>query len=157
MRTQTAIILLLLATWTASYGQDGSDIRYFKIKGVDSTLIGQYVHLDFFNRSFGGRTIDTIRINIDNKTISFIEVRKDDGFNNWFSRQYLQSLDKVDGLAARISKFRLDGITTTSLRVTIYLDFYGDDNKILADKSRQIDYLFDKKNIVEVLVKSKQR
>ncbi len=153
----TTIILLLLTILTNSYGQDGSDIRYFKVQGVDSTLIGQDVHFDFLNRSFGGRTIDTIIINIDNRPIKFVEIRKDDGFNNWFSQQSLQSTNKIDGLTIRISKFKLDSITSTSFQVTIYVDFYGTDNKLLADKSRQIEYSFDKKEITEVLVKSTQR
>ncbi|MBX7153546.1 MAG: hypothetical protein U0Y96_14530 [Candidatus Kapaibacterium sp.] len=86
-----------------------------------------------------------------------MEIRKDDGFNNWFSQQSLQSTNKIDGLTIRISKFKLDSITSTSFQVTIYVDFYGTDNKLLADKSRQIEYSFDKKEITEVLVKSTQR
>jgi hypothetical protein len=156
MKTTTTI-LLLLTIWTNSYGQDGSNIRYFKVQGVDSTLIGQDVHFDFFNRSFGRQTIDTVKINIDNRQIKFVEVRKDNGYNNWFSQQSLQSIDKFDGLTMRISKFKLDSITSISFQVTMYVDFYDTDNKLLQDKSRQIEYWFDKKDITEVLVKSKQR
>ena len=153
----TTIILFLLTIWTSSYGQDGSDIRYFKVIGVDSTLIGEDVHFDFFNRSFGGRTIDTININIGNRPLKFVEVRKDNGYNNWFSQQSLQTIDKINGLTMRISKFKLDSITSTSFQVKMYIDFYDTDNKLLVDKSQQIEYWFDKKDITEVLVKSKQR
>lgn len=156
MKTITTTILLL-AIWISSYGQDGSDIRYFKVESIDSTLIGAYIHFDFFNRSFGGRTIDSININIDGRPVRFVEIRKDNGYNNWFSQQGLQSIDKIDDLTMRISKFKLDSITSTIFHVTMYLDFYNIDNKILVDKSRQIKYWFDKKDIIEILVKSKQR
>ena len=99
------IIILLLSFWTCSYGQDGSDIRYFQIVGVDTSLIGQYVHFDFFNRSFRGQSFDTVTITIDNRPTRFIEVRKDNGYNNWFSQQSLQSIDKVDEQPIKTSKF----------------------------------------------------
>jgi hypothetical protein len=145
-----------LTLWLNSFGQDGSDIRYFKVYGVDTSLVGQYVHFDFFRRSFGGRTIDTVTINIDSRPIIFIERRKDDGYNNWFSQQYLQSINKTDEQAIRISKFRLDSITGSSFQVTMYIDFYDANDKLLTGKSRQVKYWLDKKNISEVLVKSKQ-
>ena len=141
---------------TQAHGQDGSDIRYFKAFGIDSSLVGQFVHFDFFNRSFRSQTIDTVTINIDDRPIKFVEVRKDNGYNNWFSQQYLQSLDKVDKLTIRISKFKLDSITTNSFLVTMYVNFYDTSNKLLVDKSRQSKHQFDKKDITEVLVKSKQ-
>lgn len=152
-----ATLLVLLTIRTGSYGQDGSDIRYVKVKAVDSTLIGEDVHFDFFNRSFGGQTIDTVTVTIDNNPIRFVEVRKDNGYNNWFSQQSLQAIDKIDGLTMRISKFKLDSIASTSFQVTMYIDFYDAGNKLLADKSRQITYWFDKNDITEVLVKSRKR
>ena len=150
------IIFFLLTLWSKSYGQDGSDIRYFKVYGVDSSLSGKYVQFDFFRRSFGGRAIDTVTINIDDRPIKFMERRKDNGYNNWFSQQYLQSIDKINDETVRISKFKLDSITTNSFIVTMYLDFYDSNNGFLVDKSRDIKYWFDKKDITEVLVKSKQ-
>lgn len=152
----TATIFLIVIIGTSSYGQDGSDIRYFKVNGVDTTLIGHDVHLDFFNHSFDGRTVDTIQINIDDRPIKFVELRTDDGFNNWFLQQSLISIDKFDRLTIKISKFKLDSITSSAFQVTMYVDFYDSNQKILADKSRQIEYWFDKKDITEVLVKSKQ-
>jgi hypothetical protein len=151
------ITILLLSFWTFSLAQDGSDIRYFKIIGVDSTLVSQFVHLDFFNRSFRGQSIDTITITIDNRPTRFIEVRKDNGYNNWFSQQSLQSIDKIDGQTIKIPKFKLDRITTTSFQVTMYVEYYDNNNNLLVEKARQIEYWFDKKDIIEVLVKSKQR
>lgn len=138
-----------------TYGQDGSDIRYLKIEDVDDTIIGEDLQFDFFNRSFGGRVIDTIYLSIDNKSIKFVEVRKDNGYTNWFSEQDLRSVDLLDEMKMRISKFNLNNITSTSYQVTIYIDFYNAENKLLMDKSRQIQYWFDKKDIIEVLLKSK--
>ncbi len=151
------IVIFLLVLWTSSYGQDGSDIRYFKIIGVDSSLIGEDIHLDFFNRSFRGQTIDTITIIIDNRPTRFIEVRKDDGYNNWFSQQNLQSIDKFEGQTIKIPKFKLDSISMTSFQVRIYVEYYDDNNNLLVEKAQQVEYWFDKKDIIEVLVKSKQR
>jgi hypothetical protein len=150
------ITIILFTVWTGSYGQDGSDIRYFKPFGVDSSLVGQYVHFDFFNRSFASQKIDTVTVIIDGKPIRFIEVRKDNGYNNWFSQQHLQSIDKIDRLTVGISKCRLDSITGSSFGVTMYVNFYFAGKKLLSDRSRQIKYWFDKKDITEVLVKSKQ-
>jgi hypothetical protein len=145
--------ILLFTIWIGSYGQDGSDIKYLKPFQVDSSIIGQYIHLDFFNRSFGPRNIDTVNITIDKKSIRFKEVRKDDGHNNWFSQQHLQSIGYIDG-QIRISKFILNRITTTSFQVTMYLDIDNFDNELFKYKTRQIDYWFDKKDIAEVLVKN---
>jgi len=38
----------------------------------------------------------------------------------------------------------------------MYVDFYDTNHNLIADKSRQVRYWFDKKDIAEVLVKSKQ-
>ena len=155
MRT-LQVLTLLLTIWSHSYGQDGSDIRYFKVSAVDTTLIGQYVQFDFFRRSFGAQSIDNVIINIDNRPIKFVERRNDNGYNNWFFEQYLQSVDTTNGQTIRISKFRLDYISLKSFQVTMYVDFYDTDHNFIADKSRQVRYWFDKKDVAEVLVKSKQ-
>jgi hypothetical protein len=88
----------LLVFWTASFGQDGSDIRYLKTHGVDSSILGLDIHFNFYNRSYHGLTIDRVTISIDQNPLRFIEVRKDDGYNSWFSHQALQSVDRIDGL-----------------------------------------------------------
>lgn len=150
------ITIIILFLCIHSYGQDGSDIRYLQINGVDSCLIGQYVHFDFFNRSFSMRSIDTVTITIDDKRLRFKEVRKDDGYNNWFSQQSLQSVDYPEG-TINIQKLRLDSITTNAFQVTMYVAYYDHYNHLLVDKGTQIVYWFDKKDIIEVLVKSKQR
>jgi hypothetical protein len=136
------------------FGQDGSDILYIKTKKADRSLIGKNVHFDFYNRSFGKLQIDTITINIENNPIKFIEIRNDDGFNNWFSQQSLESIDKIDNHTITIPKFRLDGITNKSFIVTMYVDFYDANHKVIDTTSRLMKYSFNKKDIVELLVKA---
>jgi hypothetical protein len=153
-RLKVTILLLLISI--LSLGQDGSDTRYFKTGGIDSSLVGEYIQLDFYNRSFGNRKIDTVTITIEDRPIRFKEVRKDDGFNNWFSQQYLQSVDKVNNQTIRISQFKLQGVTPTSFLVTMDVEFYDANNKRLRDRFKRLKYEFDKKDIVEVLVKSRQ-
>jgi hypothetical protein len=155
MKSLKATILLLLFG-VQSYAQDGSDTRYYKTFAVDSSLVGQYIHLDFYNRSFASSKTDTVTITIDDKPIRFEEVRKDDGFNNWFSQQFLQSVGKVNNQTIRISKFKLDSVKPTSFVVTMYVDFFDGNNNLLNNESRRLQYQFDKRIIVEVLVKSKQ-
>ena len=150
------ITIFLLFICIQSFGQDGSDIRYFKTFAVDNSLVGQYVHFDFYNRSFAHRKIDTVTITIDGKPISFKEVRTDDGFNNWFYRQYLQSIDKINDQEIRISQSRLDNVTHDSFLVTMFVKLYDVNNNLLTATPREIKYQFSKKDIVEVLVKSKQ-
>src|ERR1041385_6098329 len=98
MKITITVILLILQM--NSFGQDGSDIRYFEVPEVDGSFVGKYVQFDFYRISCRGQSIDTVTINIEGKPIEFIERRNDTGFNNWFSEQYLQSIDKL----IRISK-----------------------------------------------------
>lgn len=156
MKTTIITIFVLSAIRANLYGQDGSDIQYFKVQDIDSTFIGREVHFDFVNRSFRGRPLDTIRIIVHGKPIRFVEVRKDNGYDNWFSQQGLRSVGRSNGMTIRITKFRLNRTTAAAFQVTMFLDYYDTDNKILANKSEQIEYWFDKKDIIEVLVKSEQ-
>jgi len=142
------VVLALLCV--AAYAQDGSDIKYIKPQAVDTSVIGHYVHFDFFKDSHYGQSIDTIVITIDNRPVKFFEVRTDDGFNQWFHHQSLQSVDKYEGQTIKISQCRLDSITTKSFLVTMYVDYYAND-KLLKHKSRLIKYWFNKKDIVRVL------
>src|SRR4029453_8224914 len=92
-----AIMLILVADLsglTNLKAQDGSDILYLKPNQLDTSFVGDYVHLDFFNRSFHGKPLDTVRLFFNNAPIRFVEHRVDDGFNNWFNEQSLQSIDR---------------------------------------------------------------
>ena len=147
-------IILLLVFEVNLFGQDGSDILYWKTSAVDSTLVGRYVHFDFYRRSFRGRQVDTVVINIDKRSIQFVEIRKDTGYNNWFNEQYLQSVDTIDGCTIRVSRCRLENVSQEFVAI-LYLDYYDKVNSKVAGKSRQLQYSFDKRIVNEVLIESK--
>ena len=162
MNPMITLFLLLILNLT-SFAQDGSDIFYTPIKALNSSYIGKFAHIDFYRESFfpfardGERAIDTVTINIDDKPIKFIEVRKDDGYNNWFSRQYLESVEGFDGQKIRISKCKIDDVTKDSIMVTLYIEYYDSQNKLLADKSKQQASSFKKEIISEVLIQFVRR
>jgi hypothetical protein len=149
------LLAIVLITITLNlFGQDGSDIMYWKANAVNNTLIGRHVHFDFYRRSFSGREVDTMVIYIDKRPIQFVEVRKDTGYNNWFNEQHLISVSPVENQRIRISKCKLENVTKDSIAAVLYLDYRDlSDSKLTT--SRQLQYVFDKKIINEVLVESK--
>lgn len=160
MQRTVITTILLLTVCTCSVGQDGSDIRYFKIEDVDNSLNGQCAHIDFYRWSFRSRIskiIDTVTIIVDNKRIIFTEKRTDDGFNNWFNQQYLQSDKRVDGQIIRITKSKIKNITSDSLFVTSYIEYFDLKGELIADKSRQEGFKFSRKIIAGLLIKASQR
>lgn len=157
MRIGTLILVVLayLITWTDARAQDGGDIMYRTIDQLDSSFIGDFVHLDFNRKSKFRKRMDTVSIDIDGQPIKFMERRIDDGYNNWFKHQYLTAIDKIDGLTIRIVKSRLDSITTDSIYVTNYLEYYNDNGKPITEKAKQAVNGFPKAVIAEVLVNAK--
>jgi len=131
-----AFIFLMLAASAISRGQDGSDILYTEVDRLSEPHIGVFVHLDFHNRSFAQSSIDTVSIAVDGMAIKFIEHRRDDGLNNWFRRQYLESLEKIDGVEIRVVKSRLEAITSDSVFVTNFLEYYAND-KLIPERSME--------------------
>lgn len=123
---------------------------------ADSTLVGKDVHFDFFNDSFGGHVIDTISITINNKPIRFIEVRKDNGYNNWFSEQGMIAIDKTNNRIIKITKCKIDRMDANYFYVTLFADYCDDSGKAI-EKNRQMQYKFNKKDVVKVLVKAGNR
>jgi hypothetical protein len=159
MNSIFTVFLLLIINLT-TFAQDGSDISYVPIKELNRSHIGKFVHIDFYRRSFGPdgiRVVDTVIIKIDDKPIKFIEVRTDDGYTNSFSRQYLESVESFDGQTIRISKCRIDDVTKDSISVTLYIEYYDSQKKLLAKKSKQQASSCAKEIISEVLIHSKQR
>jgi hypothetical protein len=143
--------LIFLLHYASCFGQDGSDIKYVPIKNLDNSFIGKFAHLDFNRKSFHSRNIDTIIIKIDKIPVRFQEHRVDNGFNNWFSQQYLISLDKVDGYFVKLTKCKIARITKDSILVINYLEHYDIDMQN-AKRLRQLAYWFKKEDIIEVLV-----
>jgi len=144
-----AIFFFLTLIPNLVYSQDGSDIRYVKSANLNTELIGKFVHFDFYNRSFLSKKIDTIELKINQKLIKFIEVRNDDGYNNWFSQQSLISEDKT----LQISKFQIRIFDKNKVDATAFLNHIKS-NKI--DKSELVNIFIPRNKITEILVDSKQ-
>src|SRR5215204_6326672 len=104
------LICFLLLSGTFAFGQDGSDMNYLKPEKLNGSHVGRRLHLDFYRESSGwgyrfgkDRNVDKVFLEINGKQLDFNEHREDDGFNNWFSEQYLESSDKK----VRIREFKL--------------------------------------------------
>lgn len=151
------VIFVFLIQSIHLFGQDGSDINYIKPNELDKQYIGRRLHLDFHQRSFGlrdKRLLDKIIVEINGKKVIFIEHRKDDGYNNWFSQQYLESVEKVNGLSLRIKEFELLEIDKDNILVKGFFQFVDNVDKNLAKKSFTKKLSFPKKDIVEYLFKA---
>ncbi|MCX8489452.1 MAG: hypothetical protein ORN54_00105, partial [Cyclobacteriaceae bacterium] len=149
MRTHLLVFLSMLTSWTMVLGQDGSDILYVTAGKLSKSYIGDIVHLDFYKKSFRGQPVDTIIVKIKNNQVRFVERRKDNGFNNWFNEQFLESVDNVDGKSIKIIKSRLDKITTDSIFVTDYLEFFANGK---LEKTEEFKNRFSRTMIAAVLV-----
>lgn len=143
------IFFLLILIPNITYSHDGSDIRYLKSSELNESLIGKFVHFDFYNRSFLGKKIDKIELKINHKLIKFTVVRNDDGHNNWFARQSLISEDKT----LQISKFQIRIFDKNKVYATAFLNHIKN-NKI--DKSELVNIFIPRNKITEILVDSKQ-
>ena len=144
-----ALAVLCVTACTVSFGQDGSDMYHVEPDKVDESYIGRLTHIDFYRDSFGcnyyrGKKqdeskCDKISLNINNEQVEFKEHRVDDGFNNWFKDQYLESTDKK----IKIREFKLIGIEEKTLT------FIGYFNVAPFEK----EFSFEKKDIFKLLFK----
>lgn len=83
-------LIILSFVWICNLNaQVGSDIRYIKESEIDSTLIGEYAHIDFYHRSFHSNPLDSIKLLINTDSIEFVEKRVDDGFLSVVVIKYL--------------------------------------------------------------------
>jgi len=154
------ITLLIILTFTINViAQDGSDIKYVPISELDNSYVGKIAHLDFYNRSFGGLNFDNkdltdkVTIELENKKIEFLEHRVDNGHNNWFSEQYLESTEFIDDYKIRISMCKITEIKSDSIRVILFLEYRDEDGKINSEKPNRIEYSFQKKILIEILIR----
>jgi len=153
MTTPNFILSILFTILSvATYSQDGSDIIYLKLNQLDKSYIGDTVQIDFYRRSFGGLKIDTVQLVVENIYVKFKEHRVDNGFNNWFSEQYLESIEKINGYTIRIRKLVLESFTSESTTFTLYFEFYTDKSKNVPVKTESIFVGFENKMIAEILV-----
>jgi len=148
--------LLLLSASLFAYAQDGSDMRYVKPYDLNDSYVGKFAHLDFGKRSFslahGTKLGETVTIEIDNNKLVFIEHREDDGYNNWFDDQYLESVDPINGLKLRLIKNKLLDVRGETIKVESYFDFYNSLGTQLQGRSFTKELSFAKSEIAEVLV-----
>jgi hypothetical protein len=132
--------------------QDGSNIRYYEPNKLDSTLIGKYCHIDFGKISFGGHAIDTIEINVKGQQMKFYEHREDNGFNNWFNKQYLIRVEDKDYSSTRLQNSKIDSLTSDRIYLTSTLSYYA--NESLIDTITVFQQWYDRKNVSKVLIKN---
>lgn len=159
-RISLLFFVLAVSVFTVT-AQDGSDMRYLKVAEVTKAEIGKFVHFDFGERSFGSafsntkRRIDRVTVNVDGKAIEFAEHREDDGFNNWFSRQFLESVARYDGKRLRIKYFELIDVSKNEFEAKAHFVYANRDGKELPDGAFSRVVTFNRGAIVEVLVKHK--
>ena len=147
------LIILALLCFSNLLAQDGSDIQYVKDGNIDSSLIGKYAHIDFHKRSFNSASLDSIKILIDEDSILFIENRVDNGYNNWFHQQYLESKKPVDGEIIRIAKTKIKEISSSSIFVDLYVDYFKVNNdRIKSNTGIVKNVKFNRKVISELLI-----
>jgi len=137
---------------TCLMAQDGSNIKYYEPTNLDSSLIGQYCHVDFGKESFGGRIIDSIEIKVKGQKMRFYEHRKDNGFNNWFNEQYLIRVEDKNQVSTRLQNSRIDSLTTDKIYLTSVLSYYTDESPI--DTITVFQHWYERKNISKVLIKN---
>jgi hypothetical protein len=127
---QILIISFLLLNPAFVFGQDGSDMNYLKPEALNESHIGRRLHLDFYRWSRGirrgeGFNIDKVSLEINGKQFEFVEHREDDGFNNWFSGQYLETADKK----VRLKEFKLLGVEKETILVVGYFNISSRSNR----------------------------
>ncbi|MFM9905625.1 MAG: hypothetical protein ACKVQJ_13765 [Pyrinomonadaceae bacterium] len=144
--TYQAVVMVIFMTFCGGLllAQDGSDMNYTKPQDLDKSHIGRRMHIDFYRRSFGNRQgggldVDRVSLEIGGKQIEFVEHREDDGLNNWFFEQYLESADKK----ARIREFKLLGIEKETITVIGYFNI----------EPFEKEFTFSKSEIAVVLMK----
>lgn len=149
------IILLILTFTVKVIAQDGSDIKYVKMLDLNNSYVGKMVHLDFYNRSFGGNNnlSDKVNIKLENKQIEFLEQRVDNGYNNWFLEQYLESTEFIDSYKIRITMCKIEEIKSDSIKVILFLEYRDKKGQLNSEKTNTIQYDFPKKMLTEILVR----
>lgn len=133
------------------FSQDGSNIRYINTSEINNEMIGKFIHLDFYNQSFGRKRIqDSVDLPINKKIIKFLEIRNDTGFNNWFEDQSLLSVLKINGQKLQIEKFQLTGFDDKNLHVTAFINYLKQDK--IVKKSTE-NMIIERSKVIEILIK----
>ena len=152
MKRKLTITLLGILFLFYVSAQDGSDIIYYNPENLNNTFIGKLCHIDFGKISFRGQSIDTIEIPINGKRMRFYEHREDNGFYNWFNKQYLIRIKDDTNILTRLQDSRIDSITSDRVYVTSILSYYVNESPI--DSITIFQHWYSRKNIVKVLIKN---
>ena len=152
MKEKLVLVLILAGLSFNVKAQDGSDIMYWDEHEIDSTLVGEFIQIDFGRNSFGGLQIDTVNIPFEGEELRFKEFRQDTGFNNWFVNQYLESIKRFKGKRLRIEKMNVLAVDETSISVRLYARFF--DSQGQAEETGFMMQLatFDRSSIHQILV-----
>lgn len=151
MRIKTLLSVVGICIFSYTMAQDGSNIKYYDADKLDDSFIGKLCHIDFGKVSFRGLNIDTLEIDVIGKRMTFYENRKDDGFNNLFSEQYLLVFPNKKTSTTRLQDSRIDSLTTEKIYVTSVLSYYHNESSL--DTITVFQHCYDKKNIAKVLIK----
>lgn len=133
------------------FSQGGSNIRYINTSEINNEMLGKFIHLDFYNQSFGRKRIqDSVDLPINKNIIKFLEIRNDTGFNNWFDDQSLLSVLKINGQKLQIEKFQLTRFDDKNLYVTAFINYLKHD--MIVKKSTE-KMIIERSKVVEILIK----
>jgi len=152
---RSLFLISSLLFYISGFSQDGSDILYGKPEILNSSHIGKQCHIDFGKSSGPSRRqIDTIHINMNGKSVAFVERRFDNGFNNWFGAQYLEALPMKKDYSIRITSSKIDRLTNDKIYVTSYISYFKNGNPL--DTITTIQHSYSKNNIAKILFNAKQ-
>ena len=145
-------LFILLSISLVSYSQGGSNIQYVKPTDLNATHLDKPVQFDFYNRSFRGLYLDTVLVAVKDKSIKFLEHRTDNGHYNWFSQQYVQSIDSIGGYRLRLTHSTINGLTRDEILVTNYFNLFNSENHPLFETPFTDTNSYRRKSIAEVLI-----
>ena len=145
MRVLSSLVVILICV-VVHHAQDGGDMLYVDRDEIGKEHVGKRVHIDFYRKTTGNYysaeaavDFDQVRLRVGGRQVQFVEHRTDDGLNNWFSQQYLESIDKK----IRIREFKLLGFDERGVRVKAYLNI----------RPFEIEFVFQKADIAQFLIK----
>lgn len=162
MNNNITVLLIFIFTHSISlFSQDGGDISYVKPQSLNASYENRLVHIDFnklhsrIATKFDNKKInDTVSLTIKNHSILFREYRFDDGFNNWFSDQYLESVDTHEGYKIRISTCQLKKVYDNRIKVIMTVEYRNSANELNYQKTYKKEYTIKKKDIAILLFKN---
>ena len=146
------ISCIIIAFSCSLCGQDGSNIRYKEAEVIDKTYVGKYCHLDFGQESFAGKHLNNIKLFVKDRYVKFVERRKDDGFNNWFTEQYLSSYDYTNKWEMRLQNSQIDSVTSERIFLNSTISYYACKNCSAIDTITIVNHNHLKSTLAKVLI-----